>query len=68
MVGSHGSLTKAGKVKSVTRKVERTGVNATSKAIPRIRNKANYTKRVVNDAYGGQSTSMGAQKWDRRKK
>ena len=67
MPGSHGSLTKAGKVRSGTLKVDRTGVNANPKEIPRIRNKANYTKRVINEQYGGQATSMGAQKWDRRK-
>jgi ribosomal protein S30 len=65
---SHGSLTKAGKVRSSTPKVGKTGVNAKPKEIPRIRNKANYTKRIENDQYGGQATSMGAQKWDRRKK
>jgi small subunit ribosomal protein S30e len=67
MPGSHGSLTKAGKVRSATPKVDRTGVNKDPKEIPRIRNKANYIKRVINDQYGGQATSMGAQKHDRKK-
>ncbi len=68
MPGSHGSLTKAGKVRSATPKVARTGVNAKKKAIPRIRNKDNYKKRVIYKKYPGQAHSMGAQKHDRKVK
>ncbi|MFX1466696.1 MAG: 30S ribosomal protein S30e [Promethearchaeota archaeon] len=44
MPGSHGSLTKAGKVRSQTPKVE--GKERHS-PIPRMRNKKNYLKRYV---------------------
>ncbi|MGQ4914647.1 MAG: 30S ribosomal protein S30e [Candidatus Asgardarchaeia archaeon] len=44
MPGSHGSLTKAGKVRSQTPKVER---RERPPVIPRIRNKRNYIKRVI---------------------
>jgi len=36
MPGSHGSLTKAGKVKQQTPKIQRTGVNSRKKKPPRI--------------------------------
>lgn len=68
MPGSHGSLTKAGKVRSATPKVARTGVNSKKKGIPRIRNKVNYTKRIIHKKYSGQAHSMGAQKHDRKMK
>jgi len=48
MPGSHGSLTKAGKVRQLTPKVPRTGVNSRSKKIPRIRNQVLYEKFVKN--------------------
>lgn len=63
--GSHGSLTKAGKVRGKTPKVPRTGVNSRSKKIPRVRNRALYKKRFVSLQYPGQATSMGAQKHER---
>jgi small subunit ribosomal protein S30e len=42
---THGSLTKAGKVRAQTPKVESTPRNHPS---PRRRNKINYVKRVVH--------------------
>ncbi|MHA1583754.1 MAG: 30S ribosomal protein S30e [Promethearchaeota archaeon] len=68
MPGSHGSLTKAGKVRNITPKVPRTGVNAHSKKVPRIRNRKLYFKRVVANKYGGQMNSMAAQKHENRKR
>ncbi len=68
MPGSHGSITKAGKVRDNTPKVECTGVNSRPKDIPRIRNRKNYKKRVEKEMYGGQPNSMGAQKFERRKR
>jgi len=65
MPGSHGSLTKAGKVKNATPKVPRTGVNARKKKAPRIRFKKLYIKRVILNRYGGQATSIAAQKYSR---
>ncbi|MHA1882156.1 MAG: 30S ribosomal protein S30e [Candidatus Thorarchaeota archaeon] len=44
MPGSHGSLTKAGKVRESTPKVKGRERHT---PIPRIRNKRNYVKRVV---------------------
>ena len=66
MPGSHGSLTKAGKVRQLTPKVPRTGVNSHSKKIPRVRNRKLYIKRVVLNKYGGQADSYAAQKHKRR--
>ncbi|MHA1339740.1 MAG: 30S ribosomal protein S30e [Promethearchaeota archaeon] len=68
MPGSHGSLTKAKKVRSVTPKVPRTGVNAQKKKPPRIRNRVNYIKRVIENKYPGQANSIGAQKHQRKLK
>jgi small subunit ribosomal protein S30e len=51
MPGSHGSLTKAGKVRSQTPKVE--GRERHS-PIPRVRNKKNYLKRYVKGREVGQ--------------
>ena len=62
MPGSHGSLTKAGKVRQQTPKVEKTGVNAKSKKPPRMRYREIYNKRVVNAKYGGQTDSLGAKR------
>jgi len=44
MPGSHGSLTKAGKVRSQTPKVES---HRLPKEIPRVRNRKHYFKRVI---------------------
>ena len=66
MPGSHGSLTKAGKVKNMTPKVPRTGVNSRQKKIPRVRNRNLYIKRVVKNVYGGQANSIAAQKHMRK--
>jgi len=66
MPGSHGALTKAGKVRGQTPKVSRTGINAQKKKIPRIRNRDNYLKRVIRHNYAGQANSMGAQKHSRK--
>ena len=65
MPGSHGSLTKAGKVRQLTPKVPRTGVDSHSKKIPRIRNQVLYQKRVVRQRYAGQANSINAQKHNR---
>lgn len=51
--GSHGSLTKAGKVRQQTPSIESTGVNSRKKAIPRKRYKKIYEKRIIEDRYGG---------------
>ncbi len=44
MPGSHGSLTKAGKVREATPKVP---ARERCKPIPRLRNKRNYVKRFI---------------------
>ena len=62
MPGSHGSLTKAGKVRMQTPKIGRTGVNSKSKKPPRIRYRELYAKRVVKGVYGGQKESLGAKR------
>ncbi|MHA1799268.1 MAG: 30S ribosomal protein S30e [Candidatus Helarchaeota archaeon] len=50
MPGSHGSLTKAGKVRNQTPKVES---NKPKKLNPKMRNRKNYFKRIVlNEAIG----------------
>lgn len=51
MAGSHGSLTKAGKVRNQTPKVEgrkRKGLT------PSLRNKKNFKKRIIRDMPSGQ--------------
>ncbi len=56
MAGSHGSLTKAGKVRNQTPKVEarnRKGL------IPSLRNKKNYIKRIINEKPIGQPEFRG---------
>lgn len=65
MPGSHGSLTKAGKVRQATPKVPRTGINSHAKRCPRIRNRKLFVKRVVLNKFGGQANSMAAQKHNR---
>jgi small subunit ribosomal protein S30e len=62
MPGSHGSLTKAGKVKNQTPKVDRRGVNSNPKKIPRLRYREAYLKRVIKGEYGGQQDSIGAKR------
>lgn len=62
MPGSHGSLTKAGKVRTQTPKVQRRGVNSHPKKIPRIRYRENYKKRIIKGEYGGQTGSIGAKR------
>ena len=47
MPGSHGSITKAGKVRDQTPKVEG---RVRKKAIPRVRNKKNYARRILGEA------------------
>jgi small subunit ribosomal protein S30e len=49
--GSHGSLTKAGKVRNQTPKVE---AKTHVKEIPRVRNKDHYVKRVIQGYEVGQ--------------
>ncbi|MHA1754382.1 MAG: 30S ribosomal protein S30e [Candidatus Odinarchaeia archaeon] len=51
MPGSHGSLTKAGKVRSQTPKVE---AKVRRSSIPRLRNRVNYVKRIINNQPIGQ--------------
>ena len=51
MPGSHGSLTKAGKVRSQTPKVEH---KEHIKEIPRLRNKYHYIARIVEGHEAGQ--------------
>jgi ribosomal protein S30 len=62
MPGSHGSLTKAGKVKQQTPKIERTGVNSKKKKPPRMRFRYLYIQRVDKGIYGGQKDSLGAKR------
>ena len=68
MPGSHGSLTKAGKVRQQTPRVARTGVNSKKKKPPRMRYREIYNKRVVNDKYGGQTDSLGAKRSSYKRK
>ncbi len=62
MPGSHGSLTKAGKVKQQTPKIPRTGVNSKKKKPPRMRYRALYIQRVEKGEYAGQRESIGAKR------
>ncbi|MHA1986260.1 MAG: 30S ribosomal protein S30e [Promethearchaeota archaeon] len=62
MPGSHGSLTKAGKVKQQTPRIERSGVNGRKKKPPRIRFRELYKARFVNEKFGGQQDSLGAKR------
>jgi small subunit ribosomal protein S30e len=62
MPGSHGSLTKAGKVRQQTPKIEKTGVNARKKKPPRMRFRKLYTQRIEKGKYGGQQDSLGAKR------
>ena len=55
-------MTKAGKVRQQTPKIEATGVNASKKAIPRKRFRRLYTKRIVKGKFGGQPDSIAAKK------
>ena len=62
MPGSHGSLTKAGKVKQQTPKIQRTGVNSRKKKPPRMRYRFLYENRIEKGNYGGQKDSLGAKR------
>jgi small subunit ribosomal protein S30e len=62
MPGSHGSLTKAGKVKQQTPKIPRSGVNSRKKKPPRIRFRELYKARFINEKFGGQQESLGAKR------
>ena len=62
MPGSHGSLTKAGKVKQQTPKIQRTGVNSRKKKPPRMRYRFLYENRIQKGNYGGQKDSLGAKR------
>lgn len=62
MPGSHGSLTKAGKVKMQTPKIEKSGVNARKKKPPRMRFRDLYNARIVSGGFGGQRDSLGAKR------
>ena len=62
MPGSHGSLTKAGKVKQQTPKIARTGINSKKKKPPRIRFRYLYEQRINKGKYAGQRESLGAKR------
>lgn len=62
MPGSHGSLTKAGKVRQQTPQISRTGVNSRKKKIPRMRYRELYVSRIVKGRFGGQQESLGAKR------
>ncbi len=62
MPGSHGSLTKAGKVKQQTPRIERSGVNSHKKKPPRIRFRELYKTRFLDEKFGGQQDSLGAKR------
>ena len=51
MAGSHGSLTKAGKVRNQTPKVE---ARPRKRLTPSLRNKKNYVKRIMKEMPVGQ--------------
>ncbi len=68
MPGSHGSLTKAGKVKMQTPKIKRTGVNAKKKKPPRMRFRELYVDRFINSRFGGQQDSLGAKRASYKRK
>ncbi|MGQ9720414.1 MAG: 30S ribosomal protein S30e [Candidatus Jordarchaeum sp.] len=59
MPGSHGSLTKAGKVRSQTPKVE---AKERKTPIPIIRNRRNYVKRVIHERIAGQQGGVLAKR------
>ena len=61
MPGSHGSLTKAGKVKQQTPKVDRTGVNSIKKKPPRTRYRELYRLRQKGK-FAGQQNSINAKR------
>ncbi len=62
MPGSHGSLTKAGKVKQQTPRIPRTGVNSKKKKPPRMRFHELYKQRIEKGGYAGQKDSLGAKR------
>jgi small subunit ribosomal protein S30e len=62
MPGSHGSLTKAGKVRQQTPRIPRSGVNSRKKKPPRIRFRELYKARFINEKFGGQQDSLGAKR------
>ena len=62
MPGSHGSLTKAGKVRQQTPKIARSGVNSVKKKPPRMRYRKLYDNRVGKGKYSGQTDSIGAKR------
>lgn len=64
----HGSMTKAGRVRDTTPRVKRTGVNSKKKKIPRLRYKDLYDKRIVKEEFGGQPNSIGAKRFEQKKK
>ena len=68
MPGSHGSLTKAGKVKMQTPKVERSGVNSRKKKPPRVRFRDLYKKRIIDGKFGGQTDSLAAKRASYKRK
>ncbi len=68
MPGSHGSLTKAGKVKQQTPKIRRTGVNSRKKLPPRMRFRFLYEQRINKGIYGGQKDSLGAKRASYKRK
>ncbi|MFX1327853.1 MAG: 30S ribosomal protein S30e [Promethearchaeota archaeon] len=62
MPGSHGSLTKAGKVRQQTPILESTGVNSKKKEIPRKRYKKLNKKKLIEESYANQPDSIDAKR------
>ena len=62
MPGSHGSLTKAGKVRQQTPRIARSGVNGRKKKSPRMRYRQLYGNRIGKGKYSGQTDSIGAKR------
>lgn len=56
-------MTKAGKVRGQTPKVEN---NQPTKKIPRVRNFKHYKQRILQSNYAGQPDSLGAIKAKRK--
>lgn len=56
MCPSHGSITKAGKVRSTTPKLE---AKPRRSPIPRIRNRSNYFKRIISSKESAETGLSG---------
>ncbi|UCH69777.1 MAG: 30S ribosomal protein S30e [Candidatus Bathyarchaeota archaeon] len=62
---THGSLSKAGKVRSQTPKIERM---PRKRRIPRVRCRRNYEKRVILQRETGQNTGGSSRRRRRRRR